>query len=451
MAKFDFSKRDSFGSQLGIIAAAAGSAIGLGNIWRFPYVAGENGGGAFLFIYIFFILVIGIPVMLSEFVIGRSTQRNPFGAFRMLKPGQPWYLVGLMGILAAFMILAFYSTVAGWTLEYLMQAFNHGFDGKSTKELSDMFEGFYQSGLRPVLWQLLFLVLTAWIIWRGVKNGIEKYTKILMPVLLVIIVVISIRSLTLPGAMAGIEFMFKPDFSKINTNVVLQALGQAFFSLSIGMGTLITYGSYIRKKENLSFTAFAVSAADTLIAILAGVAILPAVFAFGIDADAGPGLVFITLPNIFQQMAGGYFWALLFFILLAVAALTSTVSILEVVVAYLTEELNISRKVSTIAATVGVAILGILCTLSQGPAKSLKFFDKDLFDHINNITANFMLPLGGLFIVTFVGWFMDAGMVKAELSNNGKLKVRLFGALLFVLKYLAPVAILLMLIFYREA
>jgi neurotransmitter:Na+ symporter, NSS family len=450
MAQFDFSKRDSFGSQIGIIAAAAGSAIGLGNIWRFPYVAGENGGGAFLFIYIFFILVIGIPVMLSELVIGRSTQRNPFGAFRMLKPGQPWYLVGLMGILAAFMILAFYSTVAGWTLEYLFQAFNHGFDGKSTDELTEMFGAFYTSGLQPVLWQLLFLVFTAWIIWRGVKDGIEKYTKILMPVLLIIIIIISIRSLTLPGAMSGIEFLFKPDFSKINTNGILQALGQAFFSLSIGMGTLITYGSYIKKKENLSTTAFAVSAADTLIAILAGVAILPAVFAFGIDADAGPGLVFITLPNIFQQMPGGYFWALLFFILLAVAALTSTVSILEVVVAYLTEELNISRKLSTVVATFTVSILGVLCTLSQGPADNLKFLNKDLFDHINNITANFMLPLGGLFIVTFVGWFMDVGMVKNELSNQGKLKVRMFGALMFILKYLAPIAIVLMLIFYRE-
>jgi len=451
MAKFDFSNRDSFSSQIGIVAAAAGSAIGLGNIWRFPYVAGENGGGAFLFIYIFFILAIGIPVMLSEFVIGRRSQRNPFGAFRLLKPGQPWYLVGLMGILAAFMILAFYSTVAGWTLEYLMQAFRHGFDGKSTDELAEMFGGFYTSGLKPVLWQLLFLLLTAWIIWRGVKEGIEKYTKILMPVLLVIIIIISIRSLTLPGAMAGIEFLFKPDFSKINTNVILQALGQAFFSLSIGMGTLITYGSYIKKKENLSTTAFAVSAADTFIAVLAGIAILPAVFAFGIDADAGPGLVFITLPNIFQQMPGGFFWAVLFFILLAVAALTSTVSILEVVVAYLTEELNFSRKISTIAATFTVAILGILCTLSQGPVESLKFLDKDLFDHINNITANFMLPLGGLFIVTFVGWFMDVRIVKAELSNEGKLKVKLFSLLIFLLRYLAPVAIILMLIFYREA
>jgi NSS family neurotransmitter:Na+ symporter len=443
MEKFDFGHRDSFTSKAGVIAAAAGSAIGLGNIWRFPYVAGENGGGAFLVVYITLIFLIGVPVMLSELVIGRRAQRNPFGAFKLLKPSQPWYLIGLMGIGAAFMILAFYTTIAGWTLEYLYQAFINGFSGKSADELRTGFDTFQQSGLMPVVWQIVFMFLTAAIVWMGVKNGIEKYSKILMPMLLLIIILISIRSVTLPGAMAGIEFLFKPDFSKINGHVILQALGQAFFSLSIGMGTLITYGSYIYKKDNLTSTAFAVSGADTLIAVLAGVAIFPAVFAFGIDPGAGEGLVFITLPNIFQQMAGGYFWAILFFILLAVAALTSTISVLEVVVAYFSEELNIPRKRATAIAAALITILGILCTLSMGPYKNLKLWGSSLFGDLEYLSANVLLPVGGLLIVTFVAWFMGRNNVRAELSNEGTLRVRFFGVFLFIVRFLAPVAIAL--------
>jgi NSS family neurotransmitter:Na+ symporter len=443
MGKFDFSHRDSFTSKAGVIAAAAGSAIGLGNIWRFPYVAGENGGGAFLIVYIAFIFLIGMPVMLSELIIGRRAQRNPYGAFKLLKPGQPWYLVGLMGIGAAFMILAFYSTIAGWTLEYLYQSIIDGFSGKSTEELHAGFDHFQQSGWMPVIWQIIFMFFTSAIVWMGVKNGIEKYSKILMPVLLLIIIIISVRSVTLPGAMAGIEFLFKPDFSKINGQVILEALGQAFFSMSIGMGTLITYGSYISKKDNLSSTAFAVSGADTLIAVLAGVAIFPAVFAFGIDPGAGEGLVFITLPNIFQQMAGGYFWALLFFILLSVAALTSTISVLEVVVAYFSEELNIPRKRATAVAAALITILGILCTLSMGPYKNLKLWSGSLFGDLEYLSANVLLPLSGLLIVTFVAWFMGRNNLGAELSNEGKLRVRFFGVFLFIVRFLAPVAIAL--------
>ncbi|MFP4471786.1 MAG: sodium-dependent transporter [Bacteroidales bacterium] len=443
MEKFDYTKRDSFSSKIGVIAAAAGSAIGLGNIWRFPYVAGENGGGAFLVFYILFIVMIGIPVMLSEFIIGRRAQRNPYGAFKLLKPGQPWYLIGIMGIAAAFMILAFYSTIAGWTLEYLYQSIINGFANKNSKELASMYTGFVAGGLKPVIWQIVFMFLTAWIVWRGVKDGIEKYAKILMPVLLVIIVIISIRSITLPGAAAGLEFLFKPDFSKITARVILEALGQAFFSLSIGMGTLITYGSYISKKDKLPNTAYAVSAADTFIAIIAGVAIFPAVFAFGINPGEGAGLVFITLPNIFQQMPGGYFWSLLFFILLAVAALTSTISVLEVVVAYFSEELNIPRKRATAIAAVLITILGIFCTLSQGPLDKLAIFRNDLFGDLEYLAANMLLPLGGLLIVTFAGWFMGRRNVWSELSNEGKYKARFLGAFMFIVKFIAPIAIAL--------
>ena len=404
MANINLGKRDTFGSKLGILAAAAGSAIGLGNIWRFPYELGENGGGAFLVIYLIFIFALGVPLMLSEFLIGRRAQRNPIGTFKKLAPGKPWYIVGLMGVAAAFMIFAFYGVVAGWTLEYIFQAIKNGFGGKNVTEITSMFDDFTQSSFKPIMWQIIFMTMTAGIIMAGVKKGIEKYAKILMPVLLLIIVILCVRSVTLDGADKGLAFLFKPDFSKINGDVILSALGQAFFSLSLGMGTMITYGSYISRKNNLPKTAFQVSVIDTFIAILAGVAIFPAVFAFGIDPAAGEGLIFITLPNIFQQMAGGYIFALLFFVLIGVAALTSTISLLEVIVAYFTEELKISRKKATILSAVGIIILGILCSLSRGQMESFKIFGLNIFDLFGYISANLLLPIGGLCIVVFVGW-----------------------------------------------
>jgi NSS family neurotransmitter:Na+ symporter len=285
------------------------------------------------------------------------------------------------------------------------------------------------------------MLLTAFIVYKGIKNGIEKYTKILMPMLLIIIIILGIRSVTLPGAAEGLTFLFKPDFSKITGKVILEALGQSFFSLSIGMGTLITYGSYIAKGERLGNTALSVSAADTMIAILAGVAIFPAVFAFGIAPEAGAGLVFITLPMIFDQMAGGYFFALIFFLLLSIAALTSTISVLEVVTAYLSEELNLGRKKATIIAASSIAVLGVACTMSQGPWAALGVGGYNLFDLLEMISANIMLPLGGLLIVLFVGWYMTKDAVFAEISNQGKLKAGFKYAYLFIIRFLAPIAI----------
>ena len=435
--------RDSFGSKFGVIAATAGSAIGLGNIWRFPYVVGENGGAAFLIIYLAFVVAIGLPVMLSEFVIGRRSQRNAFGAFKVLAPGKPWYLVGLMGVVAAFMILSFYTAVAGWTLEYIYQSFANGFSGKSSEELSLMFTEFRSDSWRPLLWFFVFMSLTALVIVSGVKNGIEKYTKILMPVLLLILIVLCVRSLTLDGAGGGLAFMFKPDFSKITAQTVLEALGQAFFSLSIGMGTLITYSSYINKKEPLAGIALSVAFADTMIAVMAGIAIFPAVFAFGIEPGSGEGLVYITLPNIFQQMAGGYIFSLLFFLLLGVAALTSTISVLEVIVAYFVEELKINRKKATWLATAAVSVLGVMCTLSWGAMKGIGLFGMNVFALLDFLSANVLLPLGGLLIVVFVGWVLGRQKAKAELSNEGLLKVIYFPAFLAVVKFIAPIAIAL--------
>jgi len=443
MAKFDFSKRDSFGTKFGVIAAAAGSAVGLGNIWRFPYIAGENGGGAFILVYLLFIVAIGIPVMLSEFTIGRSAKRNVFGAFKKLAPKTHWYLIGLLGVIAAFIILAFYSTVASWTLEYTYKSVIDSFSGQNPDQLTSMFEGFKASTFRPILWQVIFMFFTAWIVIAGVKNGIEKYAKILMPILLILIIIMDIRSITLPGAKEGVEFLFKPDFSKLDTNSVLEALGQAFFSFSIGMGTLVTYGSYINKRENLANTAISVSAADTIIAVLAGVAIFPAVFAFGIEPNAGPDLIFRTLPNIVMQLPGGYYFSLLFFILLVVAALTSSISVLEVVVAYFTEELGMLRKPATILAAVSITALGILSTMSWGMLKGVEVFKQNIFGILDFTASSVLLPLGGLFIVLFVGWYLGRNTVKQEISSQGLFKVRLVSLFVFIVKFLAPIAIAL--------
>lgn len=448
-------QRDSFTSKFGVIAAAAGSAIGLGNIWRFPYVAGENGGGAFLFVYIGFIILIGIPVMLSELSIGRAAQQNPFGAFKKLAPKTYWQVIGFMGVIAAFVILSFYATVAGWTLHYLYSSVLDSFAGQSPQQLEQTFTDFKAGTFMPVLWQVVFMVLTAFIVMAGIKDGIEKYTKVLMPILLVLILVLIVRSLTLPGAMKGLEFLFAPDFSKITGEVILEALGQAFFSLSIGMGTLITYGSYIRKDNNLVNTAVSVSMSDTLIAILAGVAIFPAVFAFNIEPSSGPGLVFITLPNIFEQMPGGYFFSLMFFLLLSVAALTSSISVLEVVVAYFSEELKMTRKKATLLASGAITLTGLLSTMSWGALSEVTLTlgsaaETDvgggsttltIFDIFDFISANILLPLGGLFIVLFVGWKWKKEHFAKEISNENTFKTPYIGLMMFILKFLAPLAI----------
>lgn len=435
------SVRDSFGSKFGIIAAAAGSAVGLGNIWKFPYVAGQNGGGAFLLIYLFFVLLIGVPVMMSEFAIGRRGQKNAYGSFSAIAPGTRWNLIGFMGVVAAFFILAFYSAVAGWTLEYIVHSVTHRFAGQSTSDLADTFGSFISNPVRPLAWQMLFMVLTALIVLAGIKKGIEKYTKLLMPILFLLVVILCVRSVTLEGGSQGLAFLFKPDFSKITGESILFALGQAFFSLSLGMGALITYSSYFSKKENLATTAMEVSISDTIIAILAGVMIFPAVFAFGIEPSAGPSLVFITLPGIFQQMPGGDFFGAIFFILLAVAALTSTISLLEVVVAFFSEELKISRKKATLIATVAISVLGVFASMSFGVLSDFTIFGKSIFDILDFTASNVLLPLGGLLIVLFVGWFAGRKISRTELSNDGKLKVSYFPLFNFIVKFIAPVAI----------
>lgn len=423
--------RDTFSGKFGIIAAAAGSAIGLGNIWRFPYVLGENGGGAFLLVYLLFVIMIGVPVMISELLIGRKAQLNVFGAFKKLAPGKPWYLIGVMGVGAAFLILAFYAVVAGWTLQYVYFSVTNALDGNTPAQMIQVFEGVQATKGWSVFWTLLFMIGTAYIVSSGIEKGIEKYTKILMPLLVLIILILDVRAVTLDGAMEGLNFLFNPDFSKLNSDVILEALGQAFFSLSIGMGVIVTYGSYIKKNESLGSTALSVSLADTLIAVLAGVAIFPAAFAFGMAPNQGPGLVFITLPNIFNQMTGGYIFGLLFFMLLSIAALTSSISLLEVVVAYFTEELKLRRKQATWIAAGIMSLLAILCAFSDST-----------FGAFDYISSNILLPVGGFLVVVFVGWIMEKNSPRLEIEADGR-KARYYKGFQFVIKFLAPIAIAL--------
>ena len=437
--------RDKFGSRFGVIAAAAGSAVGLGNIWKFPYIAGEYGGAAFLFVYLAFIVAIGLPVMLSELIIGRKSQRNAFGAFKVLAPGTPWKYIGILGVSAAFLILSFYGVVAGWSVQYIILSIQDGFSNKTPEEIDLLFTTFKEAPIRPVVLQLLFMVVTGAIVVVGVKKGIEKYTKILMPLLVVILIGLAIKSVSLEGAKAGLEFLFKPDFSKLTSEGVLNALGHAFFTLSLGMGTLITYGSYIRKDNNLVRTVIDVTIADTVIAIIAGVAIFPAVFAFGIEPTEGPGLIFVTLPNVFHQMPGGFIFAILFFVLLTVAALTSSISILEVVVAYFKEEFNLSRKWATVLATILISMLGVLCSLSMGVLEPVKIFGLNVFDLMDWISANLLLPIGGLFIALFIGWFFGRKKVEEEVANGGKLTGAFLSVFIFLVKFVAPIAIAIVL------
>lgn len=438
--------RANFGSKLGVILASAGSAVGLGNIWRFPYEAGAHGGAAFIFIYLGCVILLGLPIMIAEFLIGRRSRANTAGAYQILAPGTHWKWVGRMGVLAGFLILSYYSVVAGWTLEYVFEALANNFTGKTPGDFIASFQSFSSNPWRPILWLVLFLLGTHLIIVKGVEKGIEKSSKILMPALFVLILVLVACSVSLPGAEKGIEFLLKPDFSKVDGNVFLSAMGQAFFSLSLGMGCLCTYASYFSKETNLTRTAFSVGIIDTLVAVLAGFIIFPAAFSVGIQPDAGPSLIFITLPNVFQQAFSGapvlaYLFSVMFYILLALAALTSTISIHEVVTAYLHEEFNLTRKRAAWIVTGGCIFFGILCSLSLGATKGFTVFGLGTFDLFDYVTAKIMLPLGGFFISLFTGWYLDRKIVWSEITNDGTLKVPTYRLIIFILKYIAPIAI----------
>ena len=439
-------ERGNFGSKLGVILASAGSAVGLGNIWRFPYETGNHGGAAFILIYLGCILLLGLPIMIAEFLIGRHSQANTARAYQILAPGTQWRWVGRMGVLAGFLILGYYSVVAGWTLEYIFEAVSNSFAGKTPAEFISSFQSFSSNPWRPALWLTLFLLATHFIIVKGVEKGIEKSSKIMMPTLFIIILILVGCSVTLPGAGKGIEFLLKPDFSKVDGNVFLGAMGQAFFSLSLGMGCLCTYASYFSKNTNLTRTAFSVGIIDTFVAVLAGFIIFPAAFSVGIQPDAGPSLIFITLPNVFQQAFSGipilaYIFSVMFYVLLALAALTSTISLHEVVTAYLHEEFNFTRGKAARLVTTGCILLGILCSLSLGVTKEFTIFGLGMFDLFDFVTAKLLLLLGGLLISIFTGWYLDKKLVWSEITNNGTLKIPTYKLIIFILKYVAPIAI----------
>lgn len=434
-------ERVTFDSKIGVILATVGCAVGLGSIWRFPYMVGSNGGGAFLLVFMICTVLLGLPIMITEFFIGRHSRRNAAGAFKELAPGTKWSLIGYNGVLAAFLILGFYAVVSGWTLEYIWQAMTGSLSGKTTAEFTSDFEAFSSSALRPIMWTIVFIGLTHFIIVSGVEKGIERASKIMMPALFIILLILCIRSVTLPGVGEGLAFLFKPDFDKITSSVVLSAMGQTFFSLSIGMGCLITYSSYFGKETNLQLTAVQVTVLNTFVALLAGIMVFPAVFSFGIEPTAGPELVFITLPNIFEQLPFGNIWSLIFFILLALAALTSTISLHEVATAYVHEEYHMTRKKAAWIVSIGVAVIGALSSLSFGLLKEYTIGGMILFDALDYLTAKIMMPIGGMMICIFVGLRIEKKVLKEELTNKGTITFYFFNTYAFFIKYIAPAAI----------
>ena len=451
--KSESAARGSFGSQLGVILTSAGSAVGLGNIWRFPTEVGKGGGAAFILIYLAFIFLLAMPVMISEFVIGRSARSNAIGAFQKLSPGKPWIVAGIMGVLGGFLVLSFYSVVAGWTLHYTIQSALGQLQGGEGTDFGAAFNAFVTDPWQPILYLAIFMLLTHLVVARGIQHGIERYSKLMMPLLLAIIVLLVAFSLTMPGAKDGIRFLLQPDLSEVTPDVVLGAMGQAFFSLSVGLGCLVTYASYFSKETRLVKSAMNVCIIDTMVAVLSGFIIFPTVFSVGISPDAGPGLVFITLPNVFllsfsEMPVMGYAFALLFYVLLLLAALTSSISMHEICTAFISEHFSKSRRRAAAIVTIICLVLGGFCSLSFGPWKELTLFDKDIFDLFDYTVTKFLMPLGGLLITLFVGWYLDRKLVEQQLTNDGSISVRTMKPLLFLIRWVAPFGILV--IFLNE-
>ena len=446
-------QRENFGSRMAVIMAFAGSAIGLGNIWRFPYLVGQDGGAAFVVIYVLATLVISLPIFFAESVVGRRTGANCRGAFIELGKGTAWPYLGFLMVFTPLWIVSYYSVVGGWSLEYLIQALRLDFIHTSPDAMSGSFERFISRTWAPLGFHLAFLAITVAIVALGVKSGIEKFSKICLPVLFALVVLIAVYSLTLPGAQKGLTYLFKPDFSKVTIGTCLDALGQSFYSLSLGMGIVITYSSYVSKKENLMASGVGTAVSDMLFAILAGVAIMPAVFAAGIEPGSGPGLIFDTLPYIFAQMGLQLPWlssiaAILFFVTILFAALTSSISLIEVGVAYLTEERGFKRGWACVFLFVITGALGGLCSLSFGPLADVTVFGRGFFDLFDTVASNVLLTVGGLLVVLFVGWKMPKADVYDELTNGGtkRRNIRLFNFFYFLIRYVAPVGVLVLIL-----
>ena len=442
-------QREHFGSRFAVIAAMAGSAVGLGNIWRFPYVLGEYGGAAFILVYMAASLLVALPIFFAESVIGRRSRLDTYGAMRKLAPGTAWKWVGLLTILSPLLILSYYSVVGGWSVEFLFKALSFDFTGSaSEEEVAGFFGRFISSTWQPLLSHTLFMALVAGVVLGGVKKGIERFSKVAMPLLFVLIVFIVVYSLTLPGSMAGVNYLLNPDFSRLTADAYAAALGQAFFSLSLGVGTVLTYASYVKKEENLVASGVGTAVCDLLFAIIAAFAVMPAVFAAGIAPESGPGLVFQTLPFIFNKMGEGMplvsaVVSTIFFLTILAAALTSAISMLEVGVAFLVDEKGMKRRTATLVLALSTWLVGVLCSLSFGSLSGIKLLGLSFFDFLDTLCSDWLLPLGGLVFTVFVGWWMSKADVRDELTNGGTCNVKLFRGVYFLMRYLAPVGIVL--------
>ena len=447
-------ERAMFATRLGAVAAAVGSAVGLGNIWRFPYETGQNGGAAFLLIYLCAVALLGVPLLIAEFTIGRSAHSNVARAFKKLAPGTPWYWVGVMGMLVSVIILGFYLIILGWTFSYTFRAIINDFASvvasaqaadpsvDAATVLANDFASFSTSPWQPLLWLVISVAANAAIMVAGVQKGIERASNVMMPLLCVLLLMLVVNSFFLPGFVEGCDFLFNPDFSKVSAKTFIVAMGQAFFSLSLAMGIMLAYGSYLGDNTKIGKTATQVVCLDSIIAILAGVVIFPACFSYGIEPGAGPGLVFITLPNVFLQMPGGYLCCIAFFLLISLAGLTSCMSLFEVPISFLQEELKLSRKTATAVSVLVVLVLGAASSLSLG-VWDMKFFGDCFFDFCDKITSLYMMPIGAFFISLFVGWKLDKDIIHDALTNWRNDSGWYIRPLLWILRIFAPICIML--------
>ncbi len=444
-----------FSSKIGLITATVGSAVGLGNVWRFPAEAQANGGAAFLLVYVVCVFLFGIPVMLGEFVIGRAGRGDAISSYKKLSPGQPWWISGLLGVLCSYLILTFYVVVSGWTMEYLFQSITgelfepiKGLSSGSNLQFTQRMNSYVASVWPPMIWTWINIVVCALILSFGVQKGIEKASNIMMPMLFLILIILCASAMTLPKASEGLSYFFNPYFSKITPKVWINALGQAFFSLSLGMGTMITYGSYFKKDTNLMGTAFTVSMCGILVAVLVGMIIFPGVLSFGLEGESfrGGTLVFVTFPEIFNRMWCPQLWAILFFTLLTVAAITSSISISEVSIAYFCDHYKMKRIKATALVMLPLLVLGALSSLSNGVLADWTLFGYTIFSGCDAITANVIMPIGALIMSIFLGWFAPKNLIRNQLTNDGKLGGWFVKPVIFLLKWVTPVVIILILI-----
>ena len=435
-------ERAVFATKIGAVATTVGSAVGLGNIWRFPYEAGVHGGGAFLICYLIFVFLIGMPLLCAEFIMGRGTRSNVFGAYRKLSPGSHWDYFGILGIVSSILIISFYAVVAGWTAEFCIASISGQLEF-TTQEARH--EGFMQltTGWNSIIWTIIFLFFNFTILFAGVTKGIERVSNILMPLFFLLLVAFCVNSFTLPGFSQGINYLFQPDFTQITPSVILGALGQAFFSLSLGLGCMMTYASYFSNKNRLGKTAATTALLDTMVAILAGIIIFPAVFSFGLSPEAGPTLVFEVLPHIFYQLPGGMWWSTLFFLLLFLASLTSTVSMSEISISYFCEERGMSRSGATVTSAIFSFIGALLCAMSFGWLSDFTIFGLNFFNLFDYFSSNIALPVGGMGCSIFVGWLVKKRFIEDQLTDYGAFKFKLLGILIFFLRWICPIAIFL--------